>query len=112
MSRGVGRAGGRTGCWRGEAVWGRKYVAGVSASSGHCSLSITSIVRYREAGEKREVGIYAEFPVFVVALGLFFPSVPGQNSGIKSHLFGLEIANVSVERGSVSLGEGVRGGST
>lgn len=50
----------------------RKYVAGVSASSGHCSLSITSIVRYREAGEKREVGIYAEFPVFVVAAGLVF----------------------------------------
>lgn len=51
---------------------GGKYVAGVSASSGHCSLSITSIVRYREAGEKREVGIYAEFPVFVVAAGLVF----------------------------------------
>lgn len=76
----------------GGVVWGRKYVAGVSASPGHCSLSITSIVRYREAGEKREVGIYAEFPVFVVAVGLFFPSVLGQNSGIKSHLFVLEIA--------------------
>lgn len=71
---------------------GGEYVAGVSASPGHCSLPITSIVRYREAGEKRDVGIYAEFPVFVVAVGLFFPSVPGQNSGIKSHLFGLEIA--------------------
>lgn len=59
---------------------GRKYVAGVSASSGHCSLSITSIVRYREAGEKREVGIYVEFPVFVAAVGLFFPrcSMPEQ----------------------------------
>lgn len=55
---------------------GRKYVAGVSASPGHCSLSITSIVRLRAAGEKREVGIYAEFPVFVAAAGLFFPSVP------------------------------------
>lgn len=54
----------------------RKYVAGVSASPGHCSLSITSIVRLRAAGEKREVGIYAEFPVFVAAAGLFFPSVP------------------------------------
>lgn len=51
----------------------RKYVAGVSASFGHCSLSISDIVRYREAREKREVGIYAEFPVFVVAVGLFFP---------------------------------------
>lgn len=90
---GVGRAGGWTGVLAGKGVGGgRKYVAGVSASPGHCSLPITSIVRYREAGEKREVGIYAEFPVFVVAVGLFFPSVPGQNSGIKSHLFGLEIA--------------------
>lgn len=85
---GVGRAGGWTVCWRGE----RKYVAGVSASPGHCSLSITSIVRYREAGEKRDVGIYAEFPVFVVVVGLFFPSVLGQSSSIKLHLFGLEIA--------------------
>lgn len=60
----------------GRGVGGRKYVAGVSASPGHCSLSITSIVRLRAAGEKREVGIYAEFPVFVAAAGLFFPSVP------------------------------------
>lgn len=63
---------------------GGEYVAGVSASSGHCSLSITSIVRCGEAGEKREVGIYGEFPVFVKAVGLFFPSVPGQNSTITS----------------------------
>lgn len=99
MSRGWEEREGGRGCWRGEGggggwvMWGRKYVAGVSASSGHCSLSITGIVRYREAGEKREVGIYAEFPVFVVAAGLFFPSVPGQTSSIKSHLFGLEITN-------------------
>lgn len=56
------------------------------------SLSITSIVRYREAGEKREVGIHAEFPVFVVAAALFFPCVPGRSGAIKSHLFGLQIA--------------------
>lgn len=91
MSRGWEERGGWTGR-EGGVARGGKYVAGVSASPGHCSLSITSIVRYREAGEKREVGIYAEFPVFVVAVGLFFPSVPGQNSRIKSHLFGLEIA--------------------
>lgn len=75
---GVGRAGGWTGGGGSgrvvsERSGGRKYVAGVSASPGHCSLSITSIVRYREAGEKRELGIHAEFPVFVVAAGLFFP---------------------------------------
>lgn len=88
MSRGWEERGG----WTGGGRRGRKYVAGVSASPGHCSLSITSIVRYREAGEKREVGIHAEFPVFVVAAALFFPSVPGRSGTIKSHLFGLEIA--------------------
>lgn len=79
MSRGwEEREGGRGGGGGGGGERrGRKYVAGVSASPGHCSLSITSIVRYREAREKREVGIYAGFPVFVVAVGLFFPSVPG-----------------------------------
>lgn len=91
---------GEEGCVEGR--WGerrgRKYVAGVSASPGHCSLSITSIVRFREAGEKREVGIYAEFPVFVAAVGLFFPSVAGLNGRIKSHLFGLEIATRSCRR--------------
>lgn len=65
--------GGRSGRVVSERSGGKKYVAGVSASPGHCSLSITSIVRYREAGEKRELGIHAEFPVFVVAAGLFFP---------------------------------------
>lgn len=92
------------GGWVGEWEWGRKYVAGVSASSGHCSLSITSIVRYRGAGEKREVGIYAEFPVFVVALGLFFPSVPGLNSSIKSYMFGLEMANTVWNVGQILRG--------
>lgn len=99
MSRGGGKSG--------EGGWGRGVGEKIcrrclSASSGHCSLSITSIVRYREAGEKREVGIYAEFPVFVVALGLLFPPVPRQNSSIKCNVFGLEMANKSAGRGSLS----------
>lgn len=98
---GVGRAGG----WMGvsERSGGRKYVAGVSASPGHCSLSITSIVRYREAGEKREVGIHAEFPVFVVAAGLFFPPCSRPERRYQITLVWTGDSGWSVEGGLLSL---------
>lgn len=99
---GVGRAGGgRRGV--SERSGGRKYVAGVSASPGHCSLSITSIVRYREAGEKREVGIHAEFPVFVVAAGLFFPPCSRPEWRYQIALVWTGDSGWSVEGGLLSL---------